>query len=116
MRLSMALAACLLGYGEVGLWLKEAARAPNSWVQWEGNPYLKWMEDYSGDDYQNAVKVGLGEGAVNVLITTPIPLSRNPRNPCSSRLTLARQVCRVARGLGKVYSAGEGLLGHGNEA
>jgi hydroxymethylpyrimidine/phosphomethylpyrimidine kinase len=68
-RLSVALAACLLGYGEIGLWLKEEARAPNSWVRWDDNPYLKWMEDYSGDDYQKAVKVGLGEDAVNVLTT-----------------------------------------------
>ncbi|OJA11198.1 hypothetical protein AZE42_06238 [Rhizopogon vesiculosus] len=59
MRLSVALAACLLGYGEVGLWLKEEARAPNSWIRWDDNPYLKWMEDYSGDEYQKAVKVGL---------------------------------------------------------
>lgn len=67
MKLVVALAACLLGYGEVGLWLKEEARAPNSWVQWEGNPYLKWMEDYSGDVYQKAVKTGLGEDVTNVL-------------------------------------------------
>jgi hydroxymethylpyrimidine/phosphomethylpyrimidine kinase len=66
MKLTVALGACLLGYGEVGLWLKEEARAPNSWVQWEGNPYLKWMEDYSGDVYQKAVKAGLGEDATNV--------------------------------------------------
>ncbi|KAI6140408.1 Phosphomethylpyrimidine kinase-domain-containing protein [Pisolithus tinctorius] len=59
MKLVMVLAACLLGYGEVGLWLKSEAQKPNSWVVWEGNPYLKWMEDYSGEDYQNAVKVGL---------------------------------------------------------
>ncbi|KAG2040280.1 Phosphomethylpyrimidine kinase-domain-containing protein [Suillus americanus] len=59
MNLVVALAACLLGYGEIGLWLKEEARAPDSWVQWEGNPYLKWMEDYSGDVYQKAVKAGL---------------------------------------------------------
>ncbi|KAI6017536.1 Phosphomethylpyrimidine kinase-domain-containing protein [Pisolithus microcarpus] len=59
MRLIMVLAACLLGYGEVGLWLKREAQKPNSWVVWEGNPYLKWMEDYSGEDFQNAVKVGL---------------------------------------------------------
>lgn len=59
MKLVVALAACLLGYGEVGLWLKEEARAPDSWVKWEGNPYLKWIEDYSGDVYQKAVKAGL---------------------------------------------------------
>ncbi|KAG1736929.1 Phosphomethylpyrimidine kinase-domain-containing protein [Suillus paluster] len=59
MKLMVALAACLLGYGEVGLWLKEEAQAPNSWVRLEGNPYLKWIEDYSGDVYQMAVKAGL---------------------------------------------------------
>ncbi|KAI0255236.1 Phosphomethylpyrimidine kinase-domain-containing protein [Lactifluus subvellereus] len=34
--LMIALATCLLGYGEVGLW-----------VQIENNPYRKWIEDYS---------------------------------------------------------------------
>ena len=56
----MALAACLLGYGEVGLWLKKEAAKPNSWVKLEGNAYLRWIEDYSGEQYQNAVKLGLG--------------------------------------------------------
>lgn len=59
MKLLMVLAACLLGYGEVGLWLKREAQKPNSWVKWDGNPYLKWMQDYSGEGYQNAVNVGL---------------------------------------------------------
>jgi len=59
--LLMALAACLLGYGEVGLWLKREAMRPNSLVKIEGNPYLKWIEDYSGDGYQAAVKRGLGK-------------------------------------------------------
>ncbi|TFK45533.1 hypothetical protein OE88DRAFT_1669126 [Heliocybe sulcata] len=58
-KLVMALAACLLGYGEVGLWLRKEASKPNSWVKWEGNPYVKWMEDYSGEHYQNAVRAGL---------------------------------------------------------
>jgi thiaminase len=78
-RLSVALAACLLGYGEIGLWLKEEARAPNSWVRWDDNPYLKWMEDYSGDDYQKAVKVGLGEDAVNLLTTRDSDLNLQKR-------------------------------------
>lgn len=60
-KLIMALAACLLGYGEVGLWLKKEATKPNSWVKLEGNAYLQWIEDYSGEHYQNAVKLGLGE-------------------------------------------------------
>ena len=36
--LLMALAACLLGYGEVGLWLQREARRPKTWVQ-----YLKHL-------------------------------------------------------------------------
>ena len=56
----MALAACLLGYGEVGLWLMREAKRPQSWVQLENNPYQKWIEDYSGEGYQAAVKVGIG--------------------------------------------------------
>jgi hydroxymethylpyrimidine/phosphomethylpyrimidine kinase len=71
MKLTVALGACLLGYGEVGLWLKEEAQAPNSWVQWEGNPYLKWMEDYSGDVYQKAVKAGLEMLESNAVADAP---------------------------------------------
>ncbi|KAH9914528.1 Phosphomethylpyrimidine kinase-domain-containing protein [Epithele typhae] len=58
-KLVMALAACLLGYGEVGLWLRKEAARPASWVVLEGNPYLRWIEDYSGEAYQGAVRLGL---------------------------------------------------------
>jgi hydroxymethylpyrimidine/phosphomethylpyrimidine kinase / thiaminase len=61
MKLIVALSACLLGYGEVGLWLKKEAAKSNSWVKMDGNPYLKWIRDYSGEDYQAAVVRGLGE-------------------------------------------------------
>jgi hydroxymethylpyrimidine/phosphomethylpyrimidine kinase len=57
----MALAVCLLGYGEVGLWLQREAKGPQSWVKFEDNPYKTWIEDYSGENYQAAVKVGIGE-------------------------------------------------------
>lgn len=59
----MALAACLLGYGEVGLWLLREAERPDTWVvlDKEVNPYVHWIEDYSGAIYQEAVKVGLGK-------------------------------------------------------
>jgi len=60
MKLVMALSACLLGYGEVGLWLKKEAAKTDSWVKLDGNPYKKWIEDYSGEDYQAAVRRGLG--------------------------------------------------------
>ncbi|KAI0034988.1 Phosphomethylpyrimidine kinase-domain-containing protein [Vararia minispora EC-137] len=52
--LQMALAACLIGYGEVGLWLRR-----QSWAVLEGNAYRRWIEDYSGDEYQGAVRVGI---------------------------------------------------------
>ncbi|KAF8557087.1 heme oxygenase-like protein, partial [Imleria badia] len=57
--LIMAVAACLLGYGEVGLWLKREAQKPDSWVVWQGNPYLAWMEEYSGKEYQAGIVAGL---------------------------------------------------------
>ena len=60
-KLIVTLAACLLGYGEVGLWLKSHAAIPGSGFVWEGNPYLKWMEDYSGANYQSAVRTGLSK-------------------------------------------------------
>jgi hydroxymethylpyrimidine/phosphomethylpyrimidine kinase len=56
----MVLAACLLGYGKVGLWLQHEAKKPQSWVKIKNNPYRKWIEDYSGDNYQAAVKDGIG--------------------------------------------------------
>ncbi|KAI0303297.1 Ribokinase-like protein [Multifurca ochricompacta] len=57
--LLIALAACLLGYGEVGLWLSREAKRPQSWVKIEGNPYRKWIESYFGGDYQDAVVAGI---------------------------------------------------------
>lgn len=56
----MALLACLLGYGEVGLWLKKEAMKKDSWVVYEKNPYKQWIDDYSGEGYQQAVRLGLG--------------------------------------------------------
>ncbi|KIP07501.1 hypothetical protein PHLGIDRAFT_511930 [Phlebiopsis gigantea 11061_1 CR5-6] len=58
-RLTMAVAACLLGYGEVGLWLRKEAQRPHTWVVTEGNPYRQWMDDYGGAHYQGAVRVGI---------------------------------------------------------
>ncbi|KAH9939574.1 Phosphomethylpyrimidine kinase-domain-containing protein [Amylocystis lapponica] len=72
-RLVMALAACLLGYGEVGLWLKREAARADSWVRLEGNPYVKWIEDYSGEWYQSAVKVGLGTIEALAVVDPPSP-------------------------------------------
>ena len=61
MKLFMALITCLLGYGEVGLWLKSEASREGSWVVLDNNPYKAWIDIYSGTHYQEAVKKGLGE-------------------------------------------------------
>ena len=39
--LLVGLCACLLGYGEVGLWLKKEAGREGSGLRFEGNPYRK---------------------------------------------------------------------------
>ena len=57
--LLMALAACLLGYGEVDLWLQREAKNPRSGIKTEDNPYKRWIEDHSGEEYQAVVKVGI---------------------------------------------------------
>ena len=83
----MALAACLVGYGEVGLWLKKEAAKPNSWVIWEGNPYLKWMERYTGEDRQTKVYAGLGACAppLSLLFSFCVPRVINGSNTMSLR-------------------------------
>ncbi|KAG6808730.1 hypothetical protein H0H92_003092 [Tricholoma furcatifolium] len=73
-KLIMALLACLLGYGEVGLWLKKEASLPDSWVVLDGNPYKKWMDDYSGEEYQRAVKIGLDLIEGRAADDTPSPI------------------------------------------
>ncbi len=52
--LSVTLAACLGGYGEIGLRL---LRDPATRI--EGNPYRDWIETYSGTHYHDLVRAGL---------------------------------------------------------
>ncbi|RXW25738.1 hypothetical protein EST38_g25 [Candolleomyces aberdarensis] len=72
-KLIMALMACLLGYGEVGLWLKKEANQPNTWVTLGGNPYKKWIEDYSGEHYQGAVRIGIESVEKLIVADHPSP-------------------------------------------
>ncbi|KIY68605.1 hypothetical protein CYLTODRAFT_395117 [Cylindrobasidium torrendii FP15055 ss-10] len=58
-KLLMALLACLLGYGEVGLWITKLAKTNQRSFIVEGNPYRHWIEDYAGKEYQEAVRLGL---------------------------------------------------------
>ena len=57
--LYLAAASCLLGYAEVGLWLKrEIGRGR---FKLEGNPYRRWIETYSGEVCLQALFKGIGE-------------------------------------------------------
>lgn len=47
--LHIALAPCMLGYGEIG---KRLAEDPAT--KRDGNPYLEWIEMYAGAEYQEA--------------------------------------------------------------
>ncbi|ORY32141.1 putative phosphomethylpyrimidine kinase [Naematelia encephala] len=51
--LYVAVASCLVGYGEVGLWLRKHG------AKLEGNPYRRWIEDYSGPEYFGAIQRGI---------------------------------------------------------
>ncbi|KAF8875702.1 Phosphomethylpyrimidine kinase-domain-containing protein [Infundibulicybe gibba] len=62
--LIIALLACLLGYGEVGLQLAAFSSSASSGME-EGltgtpNPYQRWIEEYAGEAFQTAVREGLG--------------------------------------------------------
>ena len=61
-KLWIAVVACLVGYGEVGLWLaheSKKSKEEGGWVVTEGNPYKQWIDVYNGKEYQEAVRVGI---------------------------------------------------------
>ena len=115
----MALAACLLGYGEVGLWLRREMAKPNTWVVVQGNPYAKWMDDYGGEGYQEAVKLGLGAFLLLASTTTRLErlmLAWECRHHRGTRRS-GPAVPRALRGMEDrvvaLCTAGKRLLGHG---
>ena len=87
-KLLISLAACLLGYGEVGLWLVAESKRENSRIKIEGNPYKRWIDDYAGPQYQNAVKAGLGM----LYLCLTIVVQRELRG---QRCRLARDFCET---------------------
>lgn len=60
--LQMALAPCLLGYGQIARRLYDDPNTLRS-----GNRYWKWIENYVADDYVEAVRQGSG-------LYTPYPM------------------------------------------
>ncbi|KAJ3788268.1 Ribokinase-like protein [Lentinula aff. detonsa] len=72
--LLMALLACLLGYGEVGLWLKKNVKTGDGgWVIMQNNPYIQWIEDYAGEHFQRAVRIGLETIEAHTAADPPSP-------------------------------------------
>ena len=59
--LLVAVFSCLLGYGEVGLYLKRKLEDGSGEVILEGNRYKRWIQDYSGAEFQGAVNRGIRE-------------------------------------------------------
>jgi len=68
LELYVAIAACLVGYGEVGLWLQKQVALREAKV--EGNIYKRWMEDYGGEDFLGAVDRGIGMFSSTFLLLT----------------------------------------------
>lgn len=62
--------ACLIGYGEVGLWLISQSKIPGTRIYLDGNPYKQWIEDYSGTLYQQSVRDGMSK----LFLITPRPV------------------------------------------
>lgn len=49
--LHVALAPCIVGYGEIARWILQ-----QPFTRLEGNPYRSWIEMYAGTEYQSLVK------------------------------------------------------------
>ncbi len=49
--LHVALAPCIIGYGEIALWLQA-----QPFLKTDGNPYMAWIEMYASPDYQALVR------------------------------------------------------------
>ncbi len=98
MSVIMAAAACLIGYGEVGLWFQREKTKPGTWVKVEGNPYTQWFEQWGGEQYQSAVKTGIGEChwlcvvvRITLIVTSTCQISWSPL------LRRTRPALRVSR-------------------
>jgi hydroxymethylpyrimidine/phosphomethylpyrimidine kinase len=78
--LKMAMAPCLLGYGEIGLKLFNDPATKRGkrrkclvffiliLLSIEGNPYWEWICQYAADDYQDAVVRGLGKKETKLIL------------------------------------------------
>lgn len=68
--LGLAIAPCLIGYGQIG---NRLYNDPNT-VKGDTNPYWEWIKNYHDSDYQSAVTRGIGKGpghCLQILIRRP---------------------------------------------
>lgn len=70
LELVVAVLSCLVGYGEVGLYLRRKIAEGSEGFILEGNRYRRWIEDYSGADYQGAVTRGIGTFILGLFISS----------------------------------------------
>lgn len=61
--LHVALAPCIIGYGEIG-----AGFATHPETVMDGNPYREWMEMYAGEEYQEIARGAVGQ--LDALVAT----------------------------------------------
>jgi hypothetical protein len=54
--LQVSMAPCLIGYGVIGQRLHADPKTKR-----EGNIYWKWIENYAGEDFTEAVRIGSGK-------------------------------------------------------
>ena len=80
--LQIALAPCLIGYGEIA---KRLYADPNT--KREGNIYWKWIENYVADDYTEAVEIGSSEPIVVVIECLSLTDGRLARKECRFTIT-----------------------------
>jgi hydroxymethylpyrimidine/phosphomethylpyrimidine kinase len=67
----VAVASCLIGYGEVGLWLRDQVDAGHAVL--EGNVYREWIETYFSKDFLAAVNKGIGGCSSSDMIVADVP-------------------------------------------
>jgi hypothetical protein len=88
--LYLAVASCLVGYGEVGLWLQKWVREGGA--KMEGNRYKKWMEDYAGKEFLDAVDRGIGGSHLSNLSPITSTLTSTEHSPRAvRRLRISRR-------------------------
>ncbi|KAF9126287.1 hypothetical protein BGW39_006736 [Mortierella sp. 14UC] len=82
LELGLAIAPCLIGYGQIG---QRLYNDPNT-LKGDANPYWEWIKNYEASDYQSAVNRGIAN----------LERQCNIQQPSSHRLKQLEEVFRTA--------------------